>query len=165
FKACLFLGAGSVIHAGADNQDMRVMGGLRRYMPYTAGAFVLAWLAIAGVPPFSGFFAKDDVLAKAFTTHNYALYAVGLVAAVLTGLYMTREVFLTFFSNERFRKVSTDASTAAEVLPADAPAHPAIGLESPTVAYGTPPRPPVLDHDPHESPPIMTLPVVVVGLL
>ena len=66
FKATLFLGAGTVIHGNDDNQDMRIMGGFRKFMPYTAIAFVIAFLAIAGVPPFAGFWAKDDVLEKAF---------------------------------------------------------------------------------------------------
>ena len=64
YKATLFLGAGSVIHGSADNQDMRTMGGLRKYMPFTALGFIVAWLAIAGVPPFAGFWAKDEVLSR-----------------------------------------------------------------------------------------------------
>ena len=62
YKGTLFLGAGSVIHGNKDNQDMRIMGGLRKFMPFTAVAFILAWLAISGIPPFSGFFAKDEII-------------------------------------------------------------------------------------------------------
>src|SRR5260370_29102844 len=78
---------------------MRVMGALRRFMPYTAGAMVVAWLAIAGVPPFAGFWAKDGVLEAAFINHDYGLWAVGVVAAVMTALYMTRLTWLTFFAD------------------------------------------------------------------
>ena len=73
FKATLFLGAGTVIHGNGDNQDMRIMGGFRKYMPYTAVAFIIAFLAIAGVPPFAGFWAKDGVLEKAFQNDQVRL--------------------------------------------------------------------------------------------
>ena len=63
YKGTLFLGAGSVIHGTGDNQDMRTMGRLRKFLPFTAGAFIVAWLAIAGMPPFSGFWSKDEILA------------------------------------------------------------------------------------------------------
>ena len=68
YKGTLFLGAGSVIHGTGDHQDMRTMGGLRKYMPITAGAFIVGWLAIAGMPPFSGFWSKDEILADAFAS-------------------------------------------------------------------------------------------------
>ena len=68
YKGTLFLGAGSVIHGNHDNQDLRRLGGLRKFMPFTACAFILAWLAIAGIPPFSGFFAKDEIISDAFFT-------------------------------------------------------------------------------------------------
>ena len=74
-------------------------------MPYTAFAFVIAFLAIAGVPPFAGFWAKDGVLEKTFQSDQYAMWIVGLAAAILTGAYMTRQVFLVFYGNERFRAV------------------------------------------------------------
>ena len=82
FKALLFLGAGSVIHGMHDEQDMRRMGGLRKYMPITAGTFIVGWLAIAGIFPFAGFWSKDEILAKAWFSHNYALWAVGAAARV-----------------------------------------------------------------------------------
>ncbi len=81
YKATLFLGAGSVIHAYADNQDMRTMGGLRKYMPLTALGFIIAWLAIAGVPPFAGFWAKDEVLSRAYFAGDYGVWIVGALAA------------------------------------------------------------------------------------
>src|SRR4051812_22892841 len=102
FKALLFLGAGSVIHGMHDEQDMRRMGGLRKWMPITAGTFIIGWLAIAGVIPFAGFWAKDDILAKAWFGNNYALWAVGLIAALMTAFYMTRQVWLVFYGPERW---------------------------------------------------------------
>ena len=97
FKALLFLGAGSVIHGMHDEQDMRFMGGLRKYMPFTFVTFIVGWLAIAGVFPLAGFWSKDEILAKACFSENYGLWAVGLVTAVLTAFYMTRQVWLVFY--------------------------------------------------------------------
>ncbi len=153
YKGTLFLGAGSVIHETDDNQDLRVMGGLRRYLPLTAGGFIVAWLAIAGMPPLAGFWSKDEILAQAFSAHDYGLWVVGVVAAMLTGLYMTRGVWLTFFGNERFRR------------PVDAPAAPEDPTVSPTVAFGEDPHEPKLEHDPHESPRTMTTPILVLAAL
>src|SRR5207253_7767325 len=98
FKALLFLGAGSVIHGLHDEQDMKRMGALRRYMPVTASTFIVAWLAIAGIPPFAGFWSKDDILLNAWDKSVW-LWAVGVVAAVLTAYYMSRQVFLVFFGD------------------------------------------------------------------
>jgi NADH-quinone oxidoreductase subunit L len=128
FKALLFLGSGSVIHGMHDEQDIRRMGGLRKYMPVTAATFIVGWLAIAGVPPFSGFWSKDEILLFAFN-ENPALWAVGLVAALLTAFYMSRQVFLVFFGEERF----------AEAEDGHEPVHP------------------------HESPWLMTAPLVVLA--
>jgi len=96
FKATLFLGTGSVIHGNGDNQDMRIMGGFRKYMPLTSAGMTIAWLAIAGVPPFSGFWSKDEILAQVYLHDEYALWIVGLAAAILTGLYLTRRILPTF---------------------------------------------------------------------
>ena len=104
FKALLFLGSGSVIHGMHDEQDIRRMGGLRKYMPITAATFIVGWLAIAGVPPFSGFWSKDEILLFAFNS-NPVLWALGLVTALLTAFYMSRQVFLVFFGEERFKEV------------------------------------------------------------
>jgi NADH-quinone oxidoreductase subunit L len=161
FKATLFLGAGTVIHGDADNQDMRTMGGFRRYMPYTAIAFVIAFLAIAGVPPFAGFWAKDGVLEKAFQSDQYGLWIVGLLAAILTGAYMTRQVYLTFFGNERWR--ATDERPETGDVAADQPEHGTIGLRSPTVAYGERPQPASMHHEPHEGTGLMLGPVVLLA--
>ncbi|MFW5972718.1 MAG: NADH-quinone oxidoreductase subunit L [Bacteroidota bacterium] len=144
FKACLFLGSGSVIHAmhhvehelqehgvvagetgkvpvgeatqppsqtyspPFDAQDMRTMGGLAKYMPSTNITFLIATLAIAGIPPLAGFWSKDEILAKAFEygydgqTYAYFVFAVGLITAVLTGFYMMRAYVLTFLGKERW---------------------------------------------------------------
>jgi len=109
FKALLFLGSGSVIHGLHDEQDMRRMGGLRKFMPITAMTFIVGWLAIAGVPPFSGFWSKDEILLYAWNYDGLGgaaggkvLWAIGLVTAILTAFYMTRQVILTFFGRTRF---------------------------------------------------------------
>ncbi len=112
FKALLFLGSGSVIHGVHDEQDMRRMGGLYKLMPITAGTFIIGWLAIAGVPPFAGFWSKDEILVYAWDV-NPALWAVGLVTALLTAFYMTRQVILTFFGRTRFFDAHTDEIDAA----------------------------------------------------
>ncbi len=103
FKALLFLGAGSVIHGMHDEQDMRRMGGLRKFLPITAGTFIIGWLAIAGIVPFAGFWAKDEILAKTWFSHSYALWVIGAGAALLTAFYMTRQVWLVFYGPERWR--------------------------------------------------------------
>jgi NADH-quinone oxidoreductase subunit L len=100
FKACLFLGSGSVIHAMGGEQDIRKMGGLRKYMPITFWTFMIATLAISGIPFFAGFFSKDEILAVAFE-HNKILWAVGSFASMLTAYYMFRLVFLTFYTSFR----------------------------------------------------------------
>src|SRR5437870_3691379 len=102
FKALLFLGAGSVMHGLHDEQDMKRMGGLRKYMPITAGTFIVAWLAIAGVPPFSGFWSKDEILVNAWDKSR-VLWGVGAVTALLTAYYMSRQVFLVFFGEPRWK--------------------------------------------------------------
>ena len=132
FKALLFLGAGSVMHGMEDNQDMRVMGGLKKFMPVTAMTFVVAWLAIAGIVPFAGFWSKDEILAATWVggagvSAHYFLWFVGALTALLTAFYMTRQVWLVFYSDERWRGK--------------------------------------LHHDPHESPLIMTIPLVVLAVL
>ena len=101
FKALLFLGSGSVIHALGGDQDMRRYGALRAAMPVTAVTFIVGWLAIAGVPPLAGFWSKDEILAYAFDS-SPALWVVGLVTAVLTAFYMSRLVFMTFYGEARY---------------------------------------------------------------
>ncbi len=143
FKALMFLGAGSVIHGMHHEQDMKRMGNLRKWMPVTAGTFLIGWLAIAGVPPFAGFWSKDDILLGAYN-ENKVLWFLGLVTALLTAYYMTRQIRLVFFGNERFVH-STNAGFA--------PAHD----EHDDHAHG-----PIT---PRESPVFMVLPLVVLAAL
>ena len=111
FKACLFLGAGSVIHACSGEQDMRKMGGLRKRMPTTYWTFLIATLALAGIPPLAGFFSKDEILARVFAaasgdlngfgTVYLVLWALGLAGAFMTAFYMFRAVHMTFHGGFR----------------------------------------------------------------
>ncbi|MDQ7947489.1 MAG: NADH-quinone oxidoreductase subunit L [Pedobacter sp.] len=100
FKALLFLGAGSVIHAMHHEQDMRLMGGLRGKLKITFATMLIGTIAIAGLPPFSGFFSKDEILAHAFA-YNKVLWGIGLFTAFLTAFYMFRMMFLTFSGKYR----------------------------------------------------------------
>lgn len=104
FKALLFLGAGSVIHGMSEMQDMRKMGGLRKHMPVTALTMGIATLAIAGVPPLAGFWSKDEILAVAFELGGYGvvLWLIGLVTALLTAFYMTRQYVMVFLGRPRW---------------------------------------------------------------
>ena len=103
FKALLFLGAGSVIHALAGEQDMRKMGGLRQKIPVTFLTLLAATLAISGIPGFAGFFSKDEILWQAFSGPygNKALWLVAWLTAGLTAFYMFRLLFMTFFGPSR----------------------------------------------------------------
>ncbi len=104
FKALLFLGAGSVIHGVAGEQDIRKMGGLAGVMPWTFGTMAIAWLAISGIPPFAGFWSKDEILASVFERGGpwIVLWAIGLGTALLTAFYMTRMMWLTFGGPKRW---------------------------------------------------------------
>ena len=123
FKACLFLGAGSVIHGIHGEQDMRNMGGLRKHMPVTYWTFFISALTIAGIPPLAGFFSKDEVLYHSLMDGNIIFWGMGISAALLTAFYMFRLVFMTFHGESRV----------------DPSVHP------------------------HESPKVMTLPLVVLA--
>jgi NADH-quinone oxidoreductase subunit L len=104
FKACLFLGAGSVIHAMGGEQDVRKMGGLYKKIPWTFGTFAVATAAIAGLPPLAGFFSKDEILWFAFASESGGatwLWALGSFTALLTSFYMFRLLWLTFFGKPR----------------------------------------------------------------
>jgi NADH-quinone oxidoreductase subunit L len=101
FKALLFLGSGSVIHAMSGEQDMRKMGGLRTRIPWTFWTFVVGTLAIAGIYPFAGFFSKDEILLGAWSAHAPVLFGVALFTALLTAFYMWRLLFMTFFGHFR----------------------------------------------------------------
>ncbi len=107
FKALLFLGAGSVIHGTDDEQDMRRMGALRKWMPITHATFVVGWLAIAGVPPLAGFWSKDEILAFG-AAESWALFGVGAITALLTAVYMSRQYFMVFGGEARWDEGSGD---------------------------------------------------------
>jgi NADH-quinone oxidoreductase subunit L len=131
---------------------MRRMGGLRKFMPLTAATFMVGWLAIAGVPPFAGFWSKDDILLFAWGSGGSdakALWAIGLVTALLTGYYMSRQVFMVFFGEPRWRAEPaprpTSVGAAANELEVETDEH----------AHG----------EPHESPWIMTAPLVALSVL
>lgn len=169
FKACMFLGSGSVIHGMHDEQDMRRMGNLRKYMPITAITFLCGWLAIAGIPPFSGFWSKDEILAYALHA-NPALYAVGLVAALLTAYYMSRAVFRTFYGDEKWRVVPVpeDGQTLADAVAAAPDEERDAALRSvPDLVLTFDPEPPHghidATYEPHESAWTMTVPLVVLA--
>jgi NADH-quinone oxidoreductase subunit L len=103
FKALLFLGAGSVIHAMHHEQDMRNMGGLKAKLPITFFTMLMGTIAISGLPPFSGFFSKDEILAHVYE-HNPTLWVIGVIGAMLTAFYMFRMLFLTFWGSFRGTK-------------------------------------------------------------
>jgi NADH-quinone oxidoreductase subunit L len=104
FKALMFLGAGSVIHGMHEEQDIMKMGGLKSKMPVTFITFLVGWIAICGIPPFAGFFSKDEILWNAFANPHgsKALWLLGLVTAMMTAFYMTRMFYLTFLGKPRF---------------------------------------------------------------
>jgi len=104
FKALLFLGSGAVIHAMHDEQDIQKMGGLRKYLPVTYKTFLIGAIAIAGIPPFAGFFSKDEILWKAFSNEqgSWIFWLLGILGAAMTAFYMFRLVTLTFEGKERF---------------------------------------------------------------
>jgi NADH-quinone oxidoreductase subunit L len=101
FKACLFLGSGAVIHALHGEQDIRNMGGLRKPLPITFWTFLIATIAIAGVPGFAGFFSKDEILFETFAEGHTILWIVAALTSLLTATYMSRLVYLTFFGERR----------------------------------------------------------------
>ncbi len=174
FKALLFLGAGSVIHGMHDEQDMRRMGALRKLMPITAGTFIVGWLAISGVPPFSGFWSKDEILTYALHK-NVGLYVVGLFTALLTAFYMSRLVYRIFFGEARWEDAAALAGAPAVPVTATAEgatestSEPATATATAVVDPADPPEPPHAELEPghpltpHESPWTMTLPLVVLA--
>jgi NADH-quinone oxidoreductase subunit L len=148
FKALLFLGAGSVIHGMNDEQDMRKMGALRKFMPITAGTFIVGWLAIIGIPPFSGFWSKDEILLYALGD-SAALYVIGVATAILTAYYMSRQVFMVFFGEAKWTSHANEDE--APEVEAD---------EEPVETHGA-----HGEFKPHESPPVMWIPLVVLAVL
>src|SRR5687768_16766011 len=145
FKACLFLGSGAVIHALHGEQDIRNMGGLKKHLPITYWTFLIASIAIAGVPFLSGFFSKDEILFETFLHGHQILWGIGIVTSLLTATYMFRLVHLTFHGEERFQNAVAHVSA-----PADAHAHEhEHGHLAPTPAPGTRHEAPVGAHTAH----------------
>jgi NADH-quinone oxidoreductase subunit L len=142
FKGLLFLGAGSVIHACGGEQDMRKMGGLRLYAPWTFLTMTIATFAISGIPPFAGFFSKDEILWKAFSSEHgsWILWLIGVITAFITSFYMFRLWFLTFLGDYRGAEVN------AHGVVHDAHGHDGHGL-------------------PHESPMVMVVPLLILAVL
>jgi NADH-quinone oxidoreductase subunit L len=120
FKALLFLGSGSVIHGMHHEQDMRRMGALRKLMPVTAFTFIIGWLAIAGVPPFAGFWSKDEILLYSLAK-SPVLYVLGLVAALLTAYYMTRQVIMVFYGKARWHDAHDEHGAHGDFTPHESP--------------------------------------------
>ena len=154
FKACLFLGAGSVIHGCGGEQDMRKMGGLKKYMPATRMTMLIACVAIAGIPPLAGFFSKDEILAGAFV-YSKALWVLGFITAGLTAFYMFRLYYMTFEGSYRGAHVEGIETSEPEhgghnLIPDQR--HLDQGDEHSDKAHGHH----VHAHDPHESPASMT---------
>ena len=181
FKALLFLGSGSVIHGMHHEQDMRRMGNLRKYMPITFITMMMGWLAICGIPIWAGFFSKDEILYKTFAAPNlpypwnYVLWIVGLVTAVLTAVYMTRMMWMTFFGQERFHDAVSEPPAVAGGLSEDLhSASQMNNIQPPATAGGSDDHDDdddehrhALPHDfhPHESPWTMTVPLIVLAVL
>ncbi len=194
FKALLFLGSGSVIHGMHHEQDMRRMGNLKKYMPITFATMITGWLAISGIPVFSGFFSKDEILYKTFAaaglgSWSYVLWIVGLLTAVLTAVYMTRMMVMTFWGEERFHTPISEelpvaenigeASRAEETAFALGDAHDAVEPHGDPHAWASAEEDledeAHDDHDdehhhlpddfhPHESPWTMTVPLIVLAV-
>lgn len=192
FKALMFLGAGSVIHGMHHEQDMRRMGGLKKYMPYTYWTFMAGWLAICGIIPFSGFWSKDEILWKAASMNyiplGWLVWLVGTIAATCTAFYMTRLMAMTFWGKEKFREVpaggeADEAHASAYdkgLAPHDAlssaagdrprhdagehvgPIHEDVAQHLVTHGHGDHPHG---AHTPHESPPSMWVPLAVLAIL
>jgi NADH-quinone oxidoreductase subunit L len=120
FKALLFLGSGSVIHGMHHEQDMRRMGALRKVMPVTGFTFIIGWLAIAGVPPFAGFWSKDEILLYAFANNRF-LWLLGVIAALLTAYYMTRQVIMVFFGEARWHDHAEENGAHGDHTPHESP--------------------------------------------
>jgi len=167
FKACLFLGSGAVIHALHGEQDIRNMGGLRRQLPITFYTFVIASIAIAGVPGFAGFFSKDEILFETFVEGHTVLWVIGALTSLLTATYMFRLVYLTFFGQRRH-----DAPAPEHAEEEEPAAHP----PSPAASARHAPSPP--SHGPasarshhhaagshlHDAPPAMAMALILLAV-
>jgi NADH-quinone oxidoreductase subunit L len=152
FKALLFLGAGAVIHALGGEQDMREMGGLRKRLPITFWTFLIAALAISGIPPLSGFWSKDDILSSllAGSSLDYVLWGMGIVTAGLTAFYMSRLFFGIFMGDYRGTGPASHGHDDEEEAEED---------EQPARSRGQG------FYNIHEAPPVMTIPLIILAVL
>jgi NADH-quinone oxidoreductase subunit L len=157
FKALLFLCSGAVIHAMAGEQDMRRMGGLKKYLPVTYVTMLIGTLAIAGIPPLAGFFSKDEILLNAFLS-NKIVWALAAITALMTAFYMFRLMSLTFFG--AYRGPGWEPSGPTAVYEAGVHSGPASGSHAAQDAHGGHGA----WHGPHEAPPSMTLPLMVLAV-
>lgn len=163
FKAMMFLGSGSVIHGMEEvvghnpalAQDMRLMGGLRKHMPVTAGTFFIGTLAISGIPPFAGFWSKDEILGATYAS-NPLLWAVGFATAGITAFYMFRMYFSTFEGSFRGNDKKIQQQLLAAARPSGADAHDDHAHDDAHAAHHA--------ESPHESPWTMTLPLVILAV-
>jgi NADH-quinone oxidoreductase subunit L len=148
FKALLFLGSGAVIHALAGEQDMRRMGGLKKDLPITYWTFVIGAIAIAGIPPFAGFFSKDEILYRTYASGHTVLWMVGVLTALLTATYMFRLVFMTFHGPSHAASAThadaTHAAAAHDAHAADPVDH--------------------KHHGSHDAPPAMAVALIVLAI-
>ena len=156
FKALLFLGAGSVIHGCTEEQDIRNMGGLRRFMPVTFATYACGMLALCGFPLFAGFWSKDAILHAA---HGWGVsqgpFYLGAVGALLTAFYMTRQMYYVFLGQRRLAEATVSpAAVAAHEIPAEQ-LEPVVSAHTGEVC--------IIEH-PHESPAVMTRPLVVLAV-
>jgi NADH-quinone oxidoreductase subunit L len=152
FKGLLFLGAGSVIHAVGGEQDMRKMGGLKSYIPWTFLTMSIATLAIAGIPPLAGFWSKDEILWKAYQV-SWVYWGIGVVTAFITSFYMFRLWYMTFFGDYRGTQVEEHGSHGHDSHGHDSHGHDSHGHDS--HGHG----------EPHESPMVMLVPLMILALL
>src|SRR5213594_5011970 len=124
FKALLFLGSGSVIHAMGGEQDMRQMGALKKHLPITFVTMMIGTLAIAGIPPLSGFFSKDEILFRSFVS-NKAIWVLAVATALMTAFYMFRLMSMTFFGSYRGPAWETAGRAAVSTAALHGVPHPA----------------------------------------
>jgi NADH-quinone oxidoreductase subunit L len=165
FKALLFLGSGAVIHALAGEQDLRNMGGLKKYLPVTYWTFLIGALAIAGVPLLSGFFSKDEILFRTFTAEHTPghtlMWVIGIVTSLLTATYMFRLVFLAFHGERRPAAAQVAEHPEEEepvAIASDTPAAQRPGPASHAHGHGA------HTHAPHDAPPSMAIPLMVLAV-
>ena len=173
FKALLFLGSGSVIHGMHHEQDMRKMGGLKKHMPITFITMAMGWLAICGIPIWAGFFSKDEILYRTFAADNYfpqrpfpgeeILWVIATFTAVLTAIYMTRMMIMTFWGKERFGSHDDETHKSDESHGSDAShsAHRADDNDDEEEHHHALPH----NFKPHESPWVMTVPLIILAVL